>query len=147
MGILSFLGIGTRGTPRTAEQLVPAVDLANGTVCELGRDDTRTTVEQRLGPPTSVVKAGIQYEQIGLHVGVATLGTMGSWSILVTPEILPLWRGLPATEAHVVALFGEPTKRETDDEELMLHWELARMYVLVDFGLDGRLHDVFIDFT
>lgn len=153
MGFLSLIGLGEK--PRTAEQIAPTIDLARGIVCDIGREDTRETIKRRLGVPTETRKHGLFYEQIGLHIGVAKTGRVTGWSVMFSPLVPPLtWiasgerrTGEPPPEAKVLALLGTPTKRETDDEELMLTWERAGITILVDYALDGAMNDIFVDFT
>jgi hypothetical protein len=147
---MGLFGFG-REKPRTPEQIVPHVDLARGTVCELGREDTRETIERRLGTPTKTEKTGLLYEQIGLHFNVEKKGRITGWSIFFSPEILAHWtwgerRATAPNERDVIALLGAPTKRETDEEELMLTWEKGSLVIVVDYALEGALNDVMVDF-
>ncbi|MFN0249896.1 MAG: hypothetical protein ACKV2T_23635 [Kofleriaceae bacterium] len=149
MGFLSLFGLGEK--PRTPAQIVPHVDLARGIVCELGREDNRTTIERRLGVPTKRDANGVRYAQVGLLFRVTKTGTITGWSIFFSPEILVHWRwkelgSRPPSEADVVKLLGAPTKRETDDEEVMLTWERGNVTIMVDYALDGALNDVMVDF-
>ncbi|MGE0402336.1 MAG: hypothetical protein AB7T06_36885 [Kofleriaceae bacterium] len=148
---MGLFGFG-REKPRTPAQIVPHVDLARGTVCELGREDTRDTIERRLGTPTRRDKNGVLYDQIGLQLSVTKSGRITGWSIFFSPEILAHWtwgerRGAAPNEAEVTALLGAPAKRETDEEEIMLTWERGGIAILVDYALDGTLNDVMVDFT
>ena len=148
---MRLFGFG-RDKPRTPAQIVAHVDLVRGSVCELGREDTRDTIERRLGTPTKTDKAGVHYEQIGLHFAVAKTGTITGWSIFFAPDILPYWtwgdrRAGAPREADVLVLLGPPSKRDTDDEELMLAWERRGVEIFVDYALDGTLNDVMVDFT
>lgn len=148
MGLFSSL-FGEK--PRTPAQIVPHVDLERGIVCELGREDTRETIGKRLGRPTRSDKNGVFYDQIGLHFSVAKTGRITGWSIFFSPEIAPHWtwsaqRTIAPNEAAVIALLGAPSKRETDEEELMLTWERGALSILVDYALDGTLNDVMVDY-
>mgnify|MGYP003524395122 CR=1 FL=1 len=148
---MGLFGFG-REKPRTPAQIVATVDLVRGMVCELGRDDDRAAIERRLGTPTKTEKTGLLYEQIGLHFNVEKTGPITGFSIFFTPSILPHWtwsnrRSVAPTEADVLALLGSPTKRETDEEEIMLAWDRAGFSILVDFALDGTLNDVMVDFV
>lgn len=148
---MGLFGFG-REKPRTPAQIVATVDLVRGIVCELARDDDRAAIERRLGTPTKTEKTGLLYEQIGLHFNVEKTGPITGWSIFFSPEILPHWtfsarRTTAPGERDVVALLGAPSKRETDEEEIMLTWERAGMTILVDYALDGSLNDVMVDFT
>jgi hypothetical protein len=150
MGFLSLFGLGEK--PRTPAQIVPNVDLARGIVCELGREDTRETIERRLGAPTKRDANGLHYEQVGLMFNVTKSGRITGWSVFFSPEILAHWtwtdrRSNAPNEADVVTLLGAPTKRETDDEEVMLTWERGNIVILVDYALDGALNDVMVDFV
>ncbi len=148
---MGLFGVG-RAKPRTPAQIVAHVDLARGIVCELGPEDTRETIERRLGTPTKTDKNGLYYEQVGLHFNVPKGGRVTGWSIFFTPEILEHWtwgerRTSAPTERDVIAWLGEPTKRETDEEELSLTWEKSStLWIIVDYALDGALNDVMVDF-
>lgn len=148
MGVFGF----GREKPRAPEQIVATIDLARGLVCELGRHDQRAEIERRLGTPSRTDKTGLHYEQIGLHIDVEKSGSITAWSVFFSPEILPHWtwgerRYAAPRETDVVALLGAPSKRETDEEELMLAWERPGLVILVDYALDGALNDVMIDFV
>lgn len=149
MGILSLFGLGEK--PRTPAQIVPHVDLARGIVCELGREDDRASIERRLGVPTRRDANALHYEQVGLMLNVTTTGRLTSWSIFFSPGILAHWtwndrRSGPPSEAEAVRLLGAPTKRETDEEEVMLTWERGDLAIVVDYAHDGTPNDVMVDF-
>lgn len=149
MGILSLFGLGEK--PRSPAQIVPHVDLVRGTVCELGREDDRTSIERRLGAPTKRDANGLHYEQVGLTFAVTKSGRITGWSIFFSPEILAHWtwgerRSGAPTEADALTLLGSPAKRETDEEEVMLTWERGGVTIIVDYALDGALNDVMVDY-
>ncbi len=143
------------GAPRTAEEIVPTVDLANLTICGLGNTATRTDIENRLGPASDYFmrrKGQLVYLQLGLQLSVDDHQMLVGFSVLGAPEILEQYAWGPGRarrspdEAWFVARLGPPTARSSDDQELMLEWSRGTLFVGVDFSLSGQLNDLFVDY-
>lgn len=142
------------GRPRTPSALAPTIDLERRTVCDLGRSDTRDSIEKRLGPPGSFWqrrKGQLVYSQIGLQVSIddrfALIGVSVFFAGVAEQYRWGPTRAVaPPTEAQAIALLGPPTKREVDAEEIMLEWTAGGVFLGLDYALDGTLADLFIDF-
>lgn len=149
---------------RTAEEIGDlAVDAKRLTIGGLGAGATLAEVEQRFGPPESWFdrrKGMLDYPELGLRL------TIDREKKLSTFEVLPLdgaWSSLgddpssfggrwlpwdtdePPDEKKLIELRGEPTARETDEEELSLEWDSGEeIFVAADFGLDGKLRSFWV---
>jgi len=143
------------GAPHTGAMIVPELDLSSLTICGLGSTATRAEIEQRLGPPSDYFmrrKGQLSYPQLGLQLTVDDQQILVGFSVMDGPGIFEQYAWKPGRsravpeEAWFVARLGQPTSRETDEEEVMLEWRRGTVFVGVDFTLKGRLADVFVDY-
>ena len=144
---MSFINRLRFGQPKPARELSPVVlDFKARTVARLGGKDTRTTIVDRLGPPTSFKDGQLRYDQLGLAFQLDGEERVTGLSIFFDGVRSHYRFEPPATELALREALGLPTKREVDEDEIMLEWRYEERFLGVDFSLDGVINDVFIDY-
>ena len=156
---MSFVSRLLLGTPRSVADLDLRVDLERLTVGDVTAGDTRGDIERRLGPSRSLAsrrKGRLDYGHLGLQVRIAADRLVG-FDVYVTQEEHDPWRAYrgqwlpwrreePPDEAELIALWGQPSERDDDEDGPSLFWQ-RRALINADFSPgDGRLAALWIDF-
>lgn len=156
MGIFSRLVHGAPLSPERVDDL--HVDIAAPSLCGFGVGENRASVQKRLGPPRGWLnkrRGQLDYGHLGLAVRMSEGGLAG-FDVMITTEAgdpwVPyagLWLPGRASAAPTLATFakvlGEPVRRDEDEALVSLFWE-RRALINADFGLDGELSALWVDY-